>query len=157
MNAFDVVVIGAGMAGSVASLRCAELGLRVLLLDAAETPSAGGNTALSAGGVHFGRLSLDAGPDAIRARIMRAPVGVVRKDLADALAENAGRSLAWLREQHVAFESDVPGDIRDLLAPMRELGDGFRVEESRGPQEMLRTLQVGVLQRGGTVRGGARA
>lgn len=157
MSALDVVVIGAGTAGTAAALRCAESGLRVLLLDAAEEPSLGGNTALSAGGIHYGRLSLDADPDALRAKIMNAPVGTVRADLADALVNNAARSLAWLRRQGVVFEEDVPGDVRDLLAPLRELGDGLRIEGERGPQLMLSTLYRRLTERGGAVRGGARA
>ncbi|WP_374947528.1 FAD-dependent oxidoreductase, partial [Agreia sp.] len=35
---FDVVVIGAGVAGLVAARECARKGLRVIVLDAAETP-----------------------------------------------------------------------------------------------------------------------
>jgi flavin-dependent dehydrogenase len=43
---YDVVVVGAGMTGSVTACRAAEPGCRVLQLDTAEDSTAGGNTAL---------------------------------------------------------------------------------------------------------------
>ena len=39
---FDAVVVGAGLAGSVAACRAQELGCRTLLIDKSEEPSSGG-------------------------------------------------------------------------------------------------------------------
>ncbi|MFP5308168.1 MAG: NAD(P)/FAD-dependent oxidoreductase [Actinomycetes bacterium] len=46
----DVVVVGAGIVGAACALRCAEAGLDVVVLDAADTPAAG-STGRSAAGV----------------------------------------------------------------------------------------------------------
>lgn len=40
---FDVVVVGAGFGGSVAARRCAEAGLKTLLLESAEVPGENDN------------------------------------------------------------------------------------------------------------------
>jgi fumarate reductase flavoprotein subunit len=153
---FDVVVIGAGMAGSASAVRAAELGGNVALLDAEQDPSAGGNTVISGGGVHISRLSLDADSARLKRRIMYAPVGNVREDLAELIATNAGRSLAWLTSQGVKFEEVAPGDLSSMLAPLRDLAD-LHAWRNRGPQLMLRRLQQVLVDSGGTILGSARA
>jgi glycine/D-amino acid oxidase-like deaminating enzyme len=72
VKSHDAVVVGAGMAGSAAALRLAQLGQDAALLDAAADPSAGGNTALSGGGLHIARLSLDSKPARLLRRISLA-------------------------------------------------------------------------------------
>jgi fumarate reductase flavoprotein subunit len=153
----DVVVVGAGMAGTAAALRVAELGRNVVLLDTAEDPTAGGNTAISGGGVHISRLSLDSDPARLRRRIMWAPIGHIREDLADVIANNAGRAREWLADHGVEFEREAPGDISSMLAPLRDLAD-VHAWRDRGPQRMLRTLQRRLVEtERGTITGRARA
>ena len=64
-----MLVIGAGMAGSVAAARAAQLGRRVLLADAAAEASSGGSTAWSGGSIHINRLPLTSPLTAIRQRV----------------------------------------------------------------------------------------
>jgi fumarate reductase flavoprotein subunit len=144
------------MAGSAAAARAAELGCGVLLLDAEDDPSAGGNTAISGGGLHISRLTLDADPARLKRRILYAPVGQVREDLADLIATNASRAYTWLMRQGVEFENEPPGDIAAMFAPVRDLAD-VHAWRGRGPQLMLRCLQRALTGAGGTIRGGARA
>jgi fumarate reductase flavoprotein subunit len=144
------------MAGSSAAARAAELGRNVLLLDAEDDPSAGGNTAISGGGLHISRLTLDADPARLKRRILYAPVGRVREDLADLIATNASRACTWLMQHGVELENEPPGDIAAMFAPIRDLAD-VHAWRGRGPQLMLRRLQQALPDTGGTIRGGARA
>lgn len=152
----DLIVVGGGIAGSVAACRAADLGLSVLLLDVAADPTAGGNTSLSGGGIHIARLGLDADPGRLRRRILWGPVGVVREHLADRIVATAAEAFAWFSDQGVAFEPAAPGDIQAMLAPLRDLGD-VHAWPGRGPQMMLRTLQSRCTAGGGEVLGGLRA
>src|SRR5882757_2297413 len=93
---FDVIVVGAGLAGSCAALRAAELGCRVALLDAGPDPSGAGNTALSGGGLHLAHRSLHDDPLILRDAIRREAWADVDDELVDALAANAGRARTWL-------------------------------------------------------------
>ena len=156
MKTYDAVVVGAGMAGSTAALRLTQLGQDVALLDAAEDPSAGGNTALSGGGLHIARLSLDSKPARLLRRMVYAPSGNLREDLAEALAENAARAFTWLLDQGAEFEPESPGDIAYHFAPHRHLDD-VHAWPGRGPQRVLQLLQQRFRDAGGEVISGTRA
>jgi fumarate reductase flavoprotein subunit len=153
--AYDVIVVGAGMTGSVAACQAAQLGCRVLLLDTCADPTAGGNTALSGGALHIARARYDADPELLRDRIMTRAI-LARPDLVDRVAETAGESLEWCVRQGVQFESTTPGDLELMLAPLRDLGD-VHAWRNRGPQMALRVLQAALTAHGGTILGGARA
>ena len=116
-----MLVIGAGMAGSVAAARAAQLGRRVLLADAAAEASSGGSTAWSGGSIHINRLPLTSPLTAIRQRVDFRTAGLARPDLVSALVSHSGRALAWLLWQGVTVEPPRPGDCptprSDLLAP----------------------------------------
>jgi fumarate reductase flavoprotein subunit len=156
LKTYDVVVVGAGISGSVAALRLAQGRRSVALLDAADDPSAGGNTALSGGGLHIARLSLDAKPARLLRRMLYAPAGVVREELAEAMANNAARAFAWLIDQGAQFEPESPGDIAYHFAPHRHL-DNVHAWPDRGPQRILQLLQERCRAAGGKVLGGVRA
>ncbi len=156
MTRIDVVVVGAGIAGSSAALRAVELGRTVLLLDVEDDPSAGGNSAIGGGGVHISRLSLDSDPARLKRRIMYAPFGNVREDIADLIATNAGRAYSWLLGHGVEFEKEAPGDIKAMLAPLRDLADAHAWHD-RGPHRMMQRLQEAFVRGGGTIRSSTRA
>jgi fumarate reductase flavoprotein subunit len=152
---YDVVVVGAGMTGSVTACRAAELGCRVLQLDTAEDPTAGGNTTLSGGGLHIARAGYDSDPAMLRDNIYMRAV-LPRPDLIEVVADTAGESLGWLIEIGIEFESTAPGDIQYMLKPLRDLGD-VNAWRDRGPQRALRTLQTRLRASGGDILGGTRA
>jgi fumarate reductase flavoprotein subunit len=152
---YDVVVVGAGMTGSVSACYAAELGCRVALLDASDDPSAGGNTTLSGGAFHVARTRYDADPEVLREKILMRAI-LPRIELIDVVANTAGEALAWILEQGIQFESTVPGDLEFMLTPLRDLGD-VHAWRDRGPQIALRTLQAKFKAHGGTVYSGARA
>ena len=143
------------MTGSVTACFAAELGCRVLLLDAAEDSTAGGNTTLSGGAFHLARTRYDADPAVLREKLLMRAI-LPRIELIDVIANTAGEGLAWVIEQGLEFLSTVPGDLEFMLAPLRDLGD-VHAWRDRGPQVALRTLQAKLRSHGGEILAGTRA
>jgi fumarate reductase flavoprotein subunit len=151
----DVVVVGAGMTGTVTATAAAEAGCRVALLDAAADSTAGGNTSLSGGALHLARSRYDADSEILRDKILGRAV-LPRKELVDVVADTAGAGLAWMIKQGVQFEPVVPGDLEMIMAPMRNLADVHDWRD-KGPQVALRCLQGKLRAYGGQVIPGTRA
>jgi fumarate reductase flavoprotein subunit len=156
-SATDVLVIGAGLAGSTAALKAASLGARVMLLDACADSTAGGNTPLSGGSIHVGHLHPSTAPDDLRDRVNEMTSGLARADLVDALCAHAGPAFRWLGAQGVQFESTRPEDSwKAVLAPWRELHD-VDAWPGKGPNRTLAVLQGELLRRGGAITRGVMA
>jgi fumarate reductase flavoprotein subunit len=154
-NGCDVIVVGAGMAGSVTAAVAAQSGLRVVLVDAAEDPTGGGNSSLGGGGMHIARADLRSDPALLRERILGRALGVVQEEVVDAIASSAGPAMTWLLDQGVELMADAPGDIGAMLAPLRHLTDAHAWHD-RGPQRALGVLQRRAAQAGARVCGGTR-
>ena len=155
-GASDVLVVGAGLAGSMAAARAASRGCSVVLVDAAPDPSAGGNTRLSGGSIHIAGLPLTTAPADLLAHVIGVTHGLARRDLAAALSEHSGRALAWSIWHGVEVEAPTPvDDWRTILAPMRTFDD-VHSWPGRGPQRALQALHETVRRRGGLVMGGTR-
>jgi fumarate reductase flavoprotein subunit len=153
----DVLVIGAGLAGSTAALRAASLGARVTLLDAAADSTGGGNTPLSGGSLHIAHLHPSAPCDDLRDHVNEETAGLARAELVDALCTHAGRAVRWLGAQGVQFESTGPEDSwKAVLAPWRELHD-IDAWPGKGPNRALAVLQGQLLRRGGNINRGVMA
>ncbi|GAA2030939.1 protoporphyrinogen oxidase [Agromyces tropicus] len=90
-HATDVVVVGGGVAGLVAALECARLGLGVVVLEQAGRP--GG----CVGRLEVDGLALDAGAESFATRNDSVPALVERLGLADEVVSPnpAGAWLAW--------------------------------------------------------------
>lgn len=153
---WDFLVVGAGIGGSAAAARAAELGLRTLLLDKGPDPSASGNTRLSGGSLHIANMNLRTEPAVLLRAINEVTENTSRQDLATELVHNAERSLDWLSSQGVEFESNSdPAEAwRTLLAPRRSF-EHVSMWEGAGPQQALQKLQSQVLRFDGSVVGGA--
>jgi fumarate reductase flavoprotein subunit len=152
----DVLVIGAGLGGSMAAARAASLGCSVTLVDAAAKPSAGGNTRLSGGSIHIAGMPLTTPSADLLAHINETTHGTARPELAKALSEHSARALAWSIWSGVAVEiPTAEDDWRTILAPMRTFDD-VHSWPGRGPQRALQALHAAVERRGGRVIGGTR-
>src|ERR1700754_490364 len=91
-----VVVVGAGLAGSTAAARAAQLGCHVTLLDAEPDATAGGNNARPGGGIHVTSTDLRTDPAVLRERILARGWGHVRGPLVEAFLATAPAAHRWL-------------------------------------------------------------
>ena len=97
---YDVIVVGAGLAGLVAGTRAAERGLRVAVLEKGADPRYACNTRWSGGIIHVGYTDPKEPPQAIRAAIERHTRGHTDPDLAEALITDTGKVIDWAIQAH---------------------------------------------------------
>ena len=106
-ESYDVVVVGAGLAGLVAALSAAESGAEVALLE--KGAEYGGSSSRSGGGLSFVGTDLQqqAGVqdslDAFRADLTRVSEGRARPEIIDAYVDNQLETYNWLCSQGVQF------------------------------------------------------
>jgi fumarate reductase flavoprotein subunit len=154
----DVIVIGGGIAGLVAAVRAAELGLSVALLEQGTGLRYPCNTRFSGGILHAAYHDVTRPADELRAIIGKATRQAASAAVTDAVATDARRLLAWLRGHDVRFMRVGPLEAhRWCMAPPRPIVPGLIEWEGRGPDAMLRGLAAALRARGGEVVLGARA
>jgi fumarate reductase flavoprotein subunit len=158
MNAVDVAVIGGGLAGLVAANRAAEAGLAVAVFEKGADERYLCNTRLTGGFFHVALQDINSPPAELRRIIQRATRGAARADLADALADDAGRALTWLKAQGMRFIKVGPhGYQSTVFAPpgLRQTGLHW---QGRGGDVVLRILGPLLTDRNnGTLIRGTRA
>ena len=154
---YDVIVVGAGLAGLVAGTRAAERGLRVAVLEKGADPRYACTTRWSGGIIHVGYTDPKEPPQAIRAAIERHTRGHTDPDLAEALITDTGKVIDWLRVQGGRFiRAGGVAWQNWMMAPPRRLAAGLDWE-GRGPDVMLRLLGDRLRHFGGTLILDARA
>jgi len=156
---WDVVVVGAGLAGLCAGCRAAELGLSVLVVEQGPEGDYDCNSRLSGGVLVVGGRSAGDGPDELAAALRRTCGEAMVPALRDLLADDAGRVVAWLVD-HGADLVELefqPGQVfRQVLGPTG-LGSPGRRWRGTGADLLLRRLSADATARGATVRYGHRA
>lgn len=148
---FDVVVIGGGIAGSVAASRAAQLGLSVALLERGAEANYPCNSRYSGGILHVAFRNVKEPEGELVEAIAGATRGEADPALAKALAETSGRAVDWLRDEGAKFIR--VGQIvwqQWMLAPPRRLAPGLDWE-GRGPDVTLRILAENLIRRGGRI------
>lgn len=154
---YDLVVIGGGLAGLSAANRAAELGLRPVVLERGADELYPCNSRYAGGLVHLAFKDMQAGADEIHAAIERSTGGLTEAALTHLLADEAERSLAWLRGQGARFIKAGPYEwMRWVLAPPRPRTPGLEWK-GRGPDMLLRALAGNLAKRQGRLLRGAAA
>ena len=149
---YDLVVVGAGLAGLTAATRAAELGLRCAVLEKGTAPDYLCNTRLTGGFFHVCRENMLAPSAEMRARILSATRGQTDSTLVDALVGDSERTLRWLIQQGVRFISAGPaGKRNNLLAPPAVRRPGLNNWKGRAGDVLLRTLEERLKQNGGVL------
>ena len=153
---WDLICIGGGMAGLVASNRAWQLGLRAIVLEAGGEEIYLCNTRMSGGALHLCMTDIT-GPEAdLIERIRRDTAGAARPDLAAAIARDGRRAVEWLRSEGAQFIRVALTGQNHVLAPPRPARPGWHWE-GRGPDVLVRKLGASLLRRGGHLVRGARA
>ena len=154
---FDLVAIGGGFAGLVASLRAAELGLRTAVIEKGEDVRYLCSSRWAGGIFHVSYHDVKLPPSELQAAIERATSGETDPELAAAIAEDCGRTVDWLAAQGANFTSASPINWhRWTLAPPRAPvhGQDWR---GRGPDLMIAALKDRLERRRGRMLLGTRA
>jgi fumarate reductase flavoprotein subunit len=154
-KAFDVVVVGGGLAGCVAAGRATELGLSVCLLEAGTEDRYACNARFSGGVFHIAFTDIKSPVTALRAAIDTATDGRADAAQADTMAANAGRLVDWLKTQGAQFIRTRVSWQNFILAPPRPMVAG-QEWMGRGPDVLLRRLGERIVERGGRFERGAR-
>lgn len=155
--AYDVVVIGGGIAGLTAAGRAAQAGLRVAVLERGTDEQYACNSRYSGGILHIAFHNIREPAGALLEVIETATRGKAEPKLARAFAGNAARVVDWLREEGVEFMS--VGNIayqQWVFAPRRPLTPGLDWK-GRGADVAMRLLENNLKQRGGEVLRGTAA
>jgi fumarate reductase flavoprotein subunit len=155
---YDVVIVGSGMAGSVAAVRAAELGASAIVLDQAEDTTVAGSTVLAGGSVHLVHQPLDADSKILREGIYLQGWDETTPDTVEALVANAARARGWVGAQGVEFQEPEEGGQRGLvprhcsLSPPKDRGDAHAFRD-RGPHRALQVLQRQARAAGAQIHG----
>ncbi|MFZ5692215.1 MAG: FAD-dependent oxidoreductase [Pseudomonadota bacterium] len=153
----DLVVIGGGLAGLTAAVRSAQLGLRVIVLEAGNAKRYLCNSRLAMGFFNVAFRDIREGATVMRLGIEQATLGTADPQLADTLAHNIGPALRWL---HGCGIRTIVGNWRqgmaEMLVPPAAIGAGLRWP-GRGADQMMRRLETLLLHYGGRLVRGARA
>jgi len=154
-SGYDIVIIGAGIAGLVTANRAAELGRRVALLETSTDEKYICNSRYAYGTFHINFAGLDMPEDALTAKIDAATAGFARKDLARAVAKDGRRLMQWLKTEGIQLVN-LGGYGTNVLSPPWRTGYGL-TWENYGADVALQRLEANFLKRQGRVLRGHRA
>ena len=153
-DSYDVIIVGAGLAGLVAGNRAAELGLKPLVLEKGADELYLCNSRFTGGFFHLCFEDMHRPPQVLKDVLRRRMRGVARDDLIDAVANDASRAVEWLRQNGAQFvKGGAEGWKNTALFPvaMRETGLHW---EGRGGDVLLRQLSHSLTARGGVFQRG---
>ncbi len=154
---FDVVVVGGGLAGLTAANRCAEAGLRVVVLEQGSEERYLCNSRITMGFFQIALHDIRGGKDNLRRAIDAASHDYVDPALADALAGDAGPAIQWLEAQGVKLIRGGANDSSTAVLSPPSLRQPGLHWEGRAGDVMLPLLEAKLRERGGQVRRGVRA
>ena len=152
---YDVIIIGAGIAGLVTANRAAELGRRAAVLEKSTEEKYICNSRYAYGTFHINFTGLDTPEDALTAKIDAATAGFARNDLAHAVAKDGRRLMQWLKSEGIELV-DLGGYGTNVLSPPWRTGYGL-TWQGYGADVALQRLEANFLTRQGRILRGHRA
>jgi fumarate reductase flavoprotein subunit len=154
-SAFDVIVIGGGIAGMVAANRVAQLGKRVAVLEKSAEEKYICNSRITYGTFHINFTSPLTDEDELTRKIEVCTEGYARKDLARAVAKEGRRLMQWLISEGIDL-SDLGQYHTHVLSPVARTGSGLKWENYAGDIALQR-FEASLKKRGGQLLRGTRA
>ncbi|HKT16947.1 MAG TPA: FAD-dependent oxidoreductase [Stellaceae bacterium] len=153
----DVVVIGGGLAGFAAAIRCAEQGLRPVILEQGAEENYLCNSRITMGVFQVALHDMLGDADSLAAAIDHATRGYVAGALRDKYAAEAGPALRWLMGHGIrTIKAGAATRSLATLAPPVPRQPGLHWQ-GRAGDVMLRTLAAKLHSLGGTLQRGIRA
>jgi fumarate reductase flavoprotein subunit len=157
MNRFDIVVIGAGIAGMTTANRAAQLGLSICVLEKGDAQKYFCNTRFSGGTFHLCRQDIMSEPGALTDYLTAETNSMAEPAMIGAIVEGAPKIISWLREEGGRFMKASGSAYHNwVLAPPGRTRTGLDWE-GRAGDVLLMTLEKNLAKRGGEVRRGMRA
>ena len=154
---FDVVAIGGGFAGLIAANRCAQLGLRVAVLEKETAERYLNNSRYTTGIAHILFQDMRLPGEKLLEVINQGTEGEADPALAKAFADNSRRAIDWLvAEGGKYILVNAPTGKSIMLAPPRRFKQGLDWE-GHGADYLLRKLESNLKNRGGRLIRGADA
>ena len=154
---YDLIVVGAGLAGLTAGVRAAELGLRTLVLEKGDGSDYPCNSRMSGGILHLGFHDPFRPPGELRDLIDRLTDGQATQGQASALSVTGARLIDWLQARGARFMRFNPQEAyRWCMSPPRALRAGNDWKD-RGPDQILRKLAQDLVTLGATLQLRAQA
>ncbi|MCZ7659915.1 MAG: FAD-dependent oxidoreductase [Xanthobacteraceae bacterium] len=150
--AFDVVVIGTGMAGCAAALEAVGRGAKVAVLEKAEENRAGGNSAYAAGIFGMPRDDSQESRKMFLEDFVAKAQGRGNAKLYAVLAANARADLAWLRQNGVQF---MPTE--GTMPPYRIATVTTAPGTFMGMPRQLKAMRDRIVEKGGVIVFGTKA
>jgi fumarate reductase flavoprotein subunit len=142
----DVLVIGAGLAGSTAALVAARTGARVILVDRSTTGIGAGNTTMTSGFINTGGRPVRADPAELYEFVMAE--GRAYPDLVRSWAATCSRALDFLEACGVARDNQLEPESPVAAGPI------YKQDTGRNTLTKLKALFVAA---GGTYLSGVEA
>ena len=146
---FEILVVGAGLAGFTAALRAAQQGAQVLLIDKSHGELGDGNVLMASGSLRAGGKSPKTDARELYDFVMSE--GIAYPDLVKSWSETCGRAIDWLTSVGVAIEETAPGRI--WLNQQSEISFGPVYKKDVGPRA-LASLKERFLKLGGRYMNG---
>lgn len=147
---WDLVVMGAGIAGLCAAVRASEHGLRVLVVEQGEDPVYLCNSRFTGGAFHVAFHDIQEDPGQLLQVIDEVTEGFANRELAAAISGRARHATDWLRRQGVRFiRAGADAWRQHFLSPPGLMQTGLHWQ-GRGGDVMLRTLAQRLDALGGT-------
>src|SRR3954466_9591929 len=111
-SAYDVVIVGGGLAGMAAANRAAGLGRRVAVLEQSAERDYPCNTRYSNGAINCAFQDVNTDPAELLRAIEQKTCGHAVPELAETYARNAAEAVRWLRAEGVELRKvgDHPAD-----------------------------------------------
>ena len=144
----DLAVVGGGLAGLTAGVAAAERGLEVHVFERGAEEDYPCNSRSAGGAFHVAYTDPTSTPVNLKAAINRVTRGEAAPDLATAMAENASRTVYWLRDHGVDFSPGPTPMHKFTVMPHRPMLAGLDWP-NYGPDEMLKALAQKLKAAGG--------
>ena len=149
VNEYDLICVGGGYAGLAGAARAAQLGLKAVVLERGKEELYACNSRVAGGVMHVSYNDPTSPPEMLARAVNEITAGYADPSLVDAIANNAGRAVQWLKSEGVNFAIATNAGWRNwVLSPVRPSVTQMAWKEL-GADLALRTLEQNLAARGG--------